>query len=103
LTGSVLRVQTYLTQEAAQVLIQALVISSLDYCISLLAGLPACAIKLLQLLQNTSACLIFNLPKFSHVTLLLRTLHWLPVEAHIHYKTMALTYRTARETAPPYL
>ena len=35
------RVRPCLTQEAAQVLIQALVISRLDYCNSLLAGLPA--------------------------------------------------------------
>ncbi|KAK6301287.1 hypothetical protein J4Q44_G00293850, partial [Coregonus suidteri] len=72
------RVRPCLTQEAAQVLIQALVISRLDYCNSLLAGLPACAIKPLQLIQNAAARLVFNLPKFSHVTPLLRTLHWLP-------------------------
>ncbi|KAM9502200.1 uncharacterized protein ACWYII_000077 [Salvelinus alpinus] len=60
------RVRPCLTQEAAQVLIQALVISRLDYCNSLLAGLPACAIKPLQLIQNAAARLVFNLPKFSH-------------------------------------
>jgi hypothetical protein len=43
-----------------------------------------------------------TLPKFSHVTLLLRTLHWLSVEAHIYYKSM-VAYRKARGTAPPYL
>ena len=91
----------YLTLEAVQVLIQAVVLSCLDYCNSLLAGLPACAVKPLQLIQNAAARLVFNLPKFSYVTLLLRTLHWLPVEAHIHYKTMVLTYGTARGTAFP--
>ncbi|KAJ8009966.1 hypothetical protein DPEC_G00069660 [Dallia pectoralis] len=70
------KVRPYLTQEAAQVLIQALIISRLDYCNSLLAGLPVCAIKPLQLIQNAAARLIFNLPKFSHVTQLFRTLHW---------------------------
>ncbi|XP_055765588.1 uncharacterized protein LOC129841365 [Salvelinus fontinalis] len=97
------RVRPCLTQEAAQVLIQALVISRLDYCNSLLAGLPACAIKPLQLIQNAAARLVFNLPKFSHVTPLLRSLHWLPVEARIRYKTMVLAYGAVRGTAPPYL
>jgi hypothetical protein len=46
---------------------------------------------------------MFNLPKFSHVTPLLHTHHWVPVEAHIHYKTMVLADRAARGTAPPYL
>ncbi|KAM9531127.1 uncharacterized protein ACWYII_042538 isoform 2-T2 [Salvelinus alpinus] len=97
------RVRPCLTQEAAQVLIQALVISRLDYCNSLLAGLPACAIKPLQLIQNASARLVFNFPKFSHVTPLLRSLHWLLVEARIRYKTMVLAYGAVRGTAPPYL
>ena len=97
------RVQPYLTQEAAQVLIQALVLSRLDYCNSLLTGLPACTIKLLQLIQNAAAPLVVNLPKFSHVPPLLRTLYWIPVDAHIHYNTLVLAYGAARETAPPYI
>ena len=55
-------------------------------------------IKPLQLILNTTARLVFNLPNFSHVTPLLCTLHWLQVKAHIQYKTMVLAYR-----APPYL
>ena len=53
------RIRPLLTQEATQLLVQALVISRLDYCSSLLAG-P------LQLIQNAAARLVFNLPKCSH-------------------------------------
>jgi len=49
------RIRPLLTQKAAQVLVQALVISRLDYCNSLLAGLPANAIRPLQLIQNAAA------------------------------------------------
>ena len=49
------------TQKAVQVLLQALVISHLDYRNSLLAGLPASAIRPLQLIQKAAARIVFNL------------------------------------------
>jgi len=39
------KIRPFLTREAAQILVQALVIPRLDYCNSLLAGLPASTIK----------------------------------------------------------
>ncbi|KAJ8392151.1 hypothetical protein AAFF_G00079570 [Aldrovandia affinis] len=90
------RIRPFLTQEATQLLVQALVISRLDYCNSLLAGLPACAIKPLQLVQNAAARLVFNQPKFTHVTPLLSSLHWLPIAAHIRFKSLVLAFQAAR-------
>ncbi|KAI4877778.1 hypothetical protein NFI96_033001 [Prochilodus magdalenae] len=86
-----------------QLLVQSLVISRLEYCNSLLAGLPLWATRTLQLLQNAAARLIFNLPKFTHVTPLLRSLHWLPVVARIRFKTLMLAYKAKNGPAPPYL
>ncbi|KAK0140510.1 Protein-tyrosine kinase 6 [Merluccius polli] len=44
--------------------------------------------------MNAAARLVFNLPKFSHVTPpLFRDLHWLPVAARIKFKTMTLRAR----------
>ena len=84
------RIRLYLTTYSTQLLVQAMVISRLDYCNSLLASLPACVIQPLQLIQNAAARLVFNLPKFSHVTPLLRSLHWLPVAARIRFKVSGL-------------
>ncbi|MEL7079446.1 MAG: reverse transcriptase family protein [Cyanobacteria bacterium J06582_2] len=97
------KIRPFLTAETAQVLIQALVISRLDYCNSLLAGIPAAAIKPLELIQKAAARLVFNQPKFTHTTSLLRSLHWLPVAARIQFKTLMLAYRAMKGTAPSYL
>lgn len=51
-------------------------------------------------MQNTAAHLVFNLPKFSHVTHLLHELHWLPVAALIQFKTMVLAFKAINGAAP---
>ncbi len=67
-----------------------IVISRLDYCNALLAGLPSNTIKPLQMIQNAAARLVFNEPKRAHVTPLFVSLHWLPVAARIQFKTLML-------------
>ncbi len=96
------KTRPFLTQHAAQLLVQALVISRLDYCNALLAGLPSCTIKPLQMIQNVAARLVFSEPKRAHVTLLFISLHWLPVVARIKFKTLMLAYRTTTDSAPSY-
>ena len=97
------KIRQFLTKEATQILVQSLIISRLDYCNVLLAGLPASDIQPLVRIQNDAARLVFNQPKFSHVTPLLRDLHWLPISARIKFKTLVLAYRAVHLTAPPYL
>ncbi len=72
------KISPFLLEHASQLLVQALVLSRLDYCNALLAGLPASSIKPLQLIQNAAARYIFNEPKRMHVTPLFIKLHWLP-------------------------
>ena len=91
------------TTYSTQLLVQAMLLSRLDYCNSLLASLPACVIQLLQLIQNAVARLVFNLPKSANVTPLLWSLHWLPVAAWIRFKVLTLAYAAANKTAPHYL
>ncbi len=74
----------------------------LDYCNALLAGLPSCTIKPLQMIQNAAARMVFNEPKRAHVTPLFISLHYLPVAARIKFKTLMLAYRTATGSAPAY-
>ncbi len=88
----------FLTQETAQFLVQALVISRLDYCTLFLAGVPAGAIRPLQ---NAGAWVVFNSPKFSHT--ILRCLHWLLVAARIRMKTLVFAYCAANYFGPSYI
>ncbi|KAK3565551.1 hypothetical protein QTP86_011914 [Hemibagrus guttatus] len=97
------RIRPFLSTQATQVLVQSLVISRLDYCNSLLAGLPLNAIRPLQMIQNAATRLVFNLPKFSYTTPLLCFLHWLPVAARIRFKTLMLAYKAKNGPAPSYL
>ncbi len=94
------QIRPYFTQDAAQLLVQSLVIYSLDYCNALLAGLPSCTLKHLEMIQNSATRLVFSEPKRAHVPPLFISLHSLPVAARIKLKILMHAYRTA--TAPSY-
>ncbi len=96
------KIRPFLPQHAAQLLVQALVISRLDYCNVLQAGLSSCTIKPLQMIQNAAARLVFKEPKRAHVTPLFISLHWLPIAACIKFRTLMLAYRTATGPARSY-
>ncbi len=57
---NIMKFRPFISEQAAHLLIQALVLSRLDYCNSLLAGLPACTIKPLQFIQNAAARVVFK-------------------------------------------
>ncbi len=96
-------IRPFLSEHASQLLVQAVVLSRLDYCNALLAGLPASSIKPLQLIQNEAARLIFNEPKRMHVAPLFINLHWLPIAARIKFKALMFAYKTTSGSAPLYL
>ena len=93
----------YLSVDATKQLVNAFVTSRLDYCNSVLAGLPAEQISRLQLIQNSAARLILKRRKRDHVTPLLKELHWLPVRFRCQYKIAVLAYRHFDGSLPPYL
>ena len=62
-------------QEVTAQLVSAFILSRLDYCNSVLAGLPRRTTEPLQRVLNAAARLVFNLRLRDNVTLALQQLH----------------------------
>ena len=96
-------IRKYLSKSNSETLTHAFITSRLDYCNSLLYGLPKYRQSKLQLVMNASARLVYRAPKYCHITPLLRKLHWLPVCYHMEYKIILLTFKVLHGMAPDYL
>ena len=77
--------------------------SKLDYCNCLLYGLPKNQTSKLQRVQNAAARLVMDIRKHSHITPVLRQLHWPPVKARIHFKVLLFTFKAIHRLGPSYI
>jgi len=100
---NIARLRSSLSQHCTEVLIHALVTSRIDYCNSLLFGIPEKQLHRLQLIQNSAARIVTHSNIFDHITPVLYQLHWLPVRYRVHYKILLLTYKALHNLAPQYL
>ena len=78
-------------------------ISRREYCHSLYHNLPKSQITRLQQTQNSLARAVVNAPKSSHITPILRSLHWLKITERIQYKLLSLTHKVLTTTKPSFL
>ena len=88
--------------ETCKMLVHSLITSRMDYFNSLLYGLPKYSIARLQLLQNKTARIVTKYKKSNHITPLLQSLHWLPVEKRIAFKIGCHCFKCIHGTAPGY-
>ena len=100
---SLSKARPYLTRQAANQIAVSLIISKLDYCNSLLAGLPQTEITRLQAVQNAAARVVVKARKYDHISPILKDLHWLPIEDRIQHKILSTTYRAVNDKVPQYL
>ena len=80
-----------------------LVTSRLDYGNALLYRISVGLLGRLQRVQNAAARLITRSRKRDHVSPVLRSLHWLPVEYRIQYKLLTYVFRVLKGVSPQYL
>ena len=96
-------IRHYVSKDVSKELLCAFVLSRLDYCNSLLAGCPKCLLSKLRKVQTKAARLIFRTTRFAHVTYMLHSLHWLPIEQRIEYKLSLLCFKIISHQASIYL
>jgi len=98
------QIRRYVEADVTHSLVHAFVTSHLDYCNGFLTGCDAYILfRHLQRVQNTAACLVLNVPYSSRSLLLLRELHWLPIESRIKFKLCVLMYQVSHGAALCYL
>ena len=95
--------QYYFTDDAIKNLVVSLVLSRIDYCNSLLAGLPQSLIGKLQRVQNSAARLVVRALSHVHITPILRHLYQLPARARIFYETACLCFNAITSSNPVYV
>ena len=97
------KVRRYISEHSARRLVQTNVTSLLDYCNSLLIGLPDTLLSKLQRVQNCAARVVKQAPRSTHTTPLLKELHWLPIKYRIDYKVLIITFKALNGLSPNYI
>ena len=96
-------IRRYLTEDSVKTLMMGLVVSHLDYCNTVLAGLPDIDIKRMQHVQNIAAKMILQKGRMDSSTQCLKELHWLPIRCRVKYKILTLVHKCLQGSAPGYL
>ena len=92
-----------LNELCLQTLVQALVISRLDYCNSVLVNLPDSTLHPCTTILHSAARLAKGLKPRDHITSALRQLHWLPIKARITYKICLMMFNINSGSSTRYM
>ena len=87
-------IRKFLSRKATEQVVHSLISSRLDFCNSILINLPEYQLKRLQYLQNSAARLVTRSKSTSHISPILKELHWLPVHARINFKILLLVHQS---------
>ena len=77
--------------------------SRIDYGNALLFKSSSYQLAKLQRAQNSAARVLSGTSRYSHITPVLKSLHWLPVSKRIEFKILLYTWKVMHGLAPQYL
>jgi exonuclease III len=97
------QIRKFLSEESTKTLIHAFVTVHLDYCNSLLSGVPQRQMDRLQKVFNAAARVVYYIPRYAHITPVLMRLHWLPISYRIKFKIALLVFKALKDMAPTYI
>ena len=100
---NIAKMKSFLTVDQMQQLVQALILSSIDYCNALYFGSNSSVLRQLQSIQNRACKTVFGLKRRDSVDTHLQSLHWLRVAERIEFKILLVTYKSLNGLAPSYL
>ena len=91
--------------KVAAIIASAYILPHIDYCNSLLIDIPYSHIKPIHIIQNSIVRCIFNINRFSrdHISLYVKSLHWLPIEQRIKYKALMIMHNAIHNDYPDYI
>jgi len=89
-----------LDRDSRNRLVCAFILTRIDYCNAVFAGLPDSTLAPLQRVLHAAARFVDDLRPRDHVTESLMSLHWLPVRERITYKLCSLMHRIVHGHAP---
>ena len=96
-------IRRYLNEQTTKTLVNATVLSRLDYCNRVYTGLPQKSLHKLQLALHSAARLITGTPIHDHISPVLQQLKWLPISKRCQFKLFVLTFKVLHLQAPPYI
>ena len=98
---SIRKLRRCMDQSSLETIVHAFITSRLDYCNSVLCGLPGALCNKLQRVQNVAARILTGTPRHAHITPVLESLHWLPVHRRVEFKVLLLIYKALKNPAAP--
>ena len=96
-------IRTCLPNPLIAKLINSLVFSRLNYCLSVHSGLPSTTLWRLQRVLHASARLLHNIGRTDHISPVLRDQRWLSIPDLIDLRLACLAFLCLNDSAPAYL